>query len=150
MCRNKAGKARKRCNDKDSLYDRRIELLCGSSRDAISFHLPFPDHMHRFDARQDDAGTTKILESQHRPGTALDRPVVLFDEVIQILVLADLDRRVALGIEGLQRSQIGAAFVDRYRLGFCWCSQLPLAVSMGVDKKWGKGAHCRATSGDLK
>ena len=37
-------------------------------------------------------------------------------DVIQILVLADLDRRVALGVEDLERSQIRSAFIDRDRL----------------------------------
>jgi hypothetical protein len=43
----------------------------------LGFHLPLPDHMHYFDAGQDDAGTTKILEAQHRSGDAFDGPMVL-------------------------------------------------------------------------
>ena len=44
------------------------------------FHLPFPDHMHHFDAGQYDAGAPKILEAHHRPGDAFDRPVILLHE----------------------------------------------------------------------
>jgi hypothetical protein len=43
----------------------------------LRFHLSYPDHMHRFDARQDDAGTTKILEAHHWFDNPLDGPVVL-------------------------------------------------------------------------
>jgi hypothetical protein len=43
---------------------------------------------------------------------SLDRLVVLFDDVVQILVLADLDRRFALGIEGLERGQIRAPLLS--------------------------------------
>jgi len=51
----------------------------------LGFHLPLPDHMHYFDAGQDDAGATKILEAQHRSGDAFDGPMVLLDHVIQVL-----------------------------------------------------------------
>jgi hypothetical protein len=62
-----------------------MELRGGSPRDASVFHLSFPDHMHHFDAGQDDAGATKILEAQHRSGDAFDGPMVLLDHVIQVL-----------------------------------------------------------------
>ncbi len=51
----------------------------------LHFHLSFPDHMHRFDAGQDDAGTTKILEAHHRFDDPFDGPVVLLNNVVQIL-----------------------------------------------------------------
>ncbi|MGF6292598.1 hypothetical protein QFZ98_004459 [Paraburkholderia youngii] len=38
--------------------------------------------MHDFDATQENAGATKFLEPEHRAGPALDRAVVLLDEVI--------------------------------------------------------------------
>jgi alkylation response protein AidB-like acyl-CoA dehydrogenase len=86
------------------LCDQRVELL-GSGRIASLWgqHLSFADAVHGLDSTQDDACTAKNLESQHRPDAALDRPVVLLDEVVQILVLADLNRRFLCGIDGLQR-----------------------------------------------
>ena len=33
----------------------------------LGFHLPLPNHMQYFDAGQDDAGATEILEAQHAP-----------------------------------------------------------------------------------
>jgi hypothetical protein len=62
--------------------------------------------VHDLDTAQQNAGTTKGLEPEHRPGAALDSPMVLFDDVVQILVLADLDRHVALHVEGLEFGQI--------------------------------------------
>jgi len=42
--------------------------------------------------------------------------MVLFDVVVQVLVLANLDGRFALGVDGLERGQNGPTFIDRYRL----------------------------------
>ena len=82
----------------------------------LGFHLPLPDHMHYFDAGQDDAGATKIPEAQHRSGDAFDGPMVLLDHVIQVLDLTNRDGRLPLGVHRVQRGQIRAAFVDGYRL----------------------------------
>ena len=42
--------------------------------------------------------------------------MVLFDVVVEVLVLANLDGRFALGVDGLERGQNGPTFIDRYRL----------------------------------
>ena len=76
------------------------------------FHLFFSDHAHGFDAAQNDAGTAKAPESEHRTGASLDRSMVLFDNIVQILVLANLHGRFTLGVDDLERSQIGSAFID--------------------------------------
>jgi hypothetical protein len=56
--------------------------LLGAGRISFvrCFHLPFPDHMHHFDAGLYDAGASKILETHRRPGDAFDRPVILLYE----------------------------------------------------------------------
>ena len=59
-----------------------------------------------FDAAQQDAGAPESFKPEHGPSSTLDCPVILFDYVVQILVLADLDRRVALGVQILKRGQI--------------------------------------------
>ena len=79
-------------------------------------HLSFDDHVHNFDAAQNDAGAVKSPESRHRTGASLDRAMVLFDDVVHVLVLANLDGRFALGVDRLKRGQIGPTFIDRYRL----------------------------------
>jgi hypothetical protein len=37
-------------------------------------------------------------------------------DVVQVLVLANPDGRFALGVDGLERGQIGSAFINRHRL----------------------------------
>jgi hypothetical protein len=49
--------------------------------------------MHRLNAGQDDACTPEILESHHRFDDAFDGTVILLDDVVQVFVLPDLDRR---------------------------------------------------------
>jgi hypothetical protein len=108
-----------------------IELLGGSLAATTVFHLPLCDHVHELDTAQQNAGTTKALEPEHRPGTALDSPVVLVDDVVQILVLADLDRRVALRVEGLERCQIRTTFIDCDRRGLAVLIDRLLEVALG-------------------
>jgi hypothetical protein len=73
---------------------------------AATLHLPLADHMHQFDAAQQNTCAPEGLEPEHRSSSPLDRPVILFDDVVQILVLADLERLVTLGIDRLKRGQI--------------------------------------------
>jgi len=73
--------------------------------------------MHAFDAAQKDARTAKVLEPQHGSRVSFDRPMVLLHEVVEIFGLADPDGRFTIGIDGFERSEIGAAFVDGHRLG---------------------------------
>lgn len=61
-----------------------------SASDASVLHLTLGDHVHELDAAQQDLGATKILEAEHRPRASLDRPMILLDNIVQILVLANL------------------------------------------------------------
>jgi hypothetical protein len=72
--------------------------------------------VHAFDATQKDADAAKIFEPQHGSRASFDSPMVLLDQVVKILRLADLDGRFAIAIDGAERSEIGAAFVDRHCL----------------------------------
>jgi hypothetical protein len=68
--------------------------LFGSSRGAaIVTHLSLADHVRDLYARRDDARTPEILEPTHRFDDALDGPVILLDDLVQVFVLPDLDRR---------------------------------------------------------
>jgi hypothetical protein len=69
--------------------------------DATVVHLAFDDHVHEFDATRNDARTTKALEAQHRSGATLDGTVVLLDDVVQVLLLTDPDRRLTFRVERL-------------------------------------------------
>ena len=55
--------------------------------------LPLADHVHRLDAGNEDARSSKGLEAQHRPYDTLDGPVVLLDDVVEVPILAHLDVR---------------------------------------------------------
>jgi hypothetical protein len=63
------------------------------------------------------AGTTKILEAKHGSRASLDRPMILLDNIVQILVLANLDWCFPLRVEGIQRGPVRTAFIDCHRLG---------------------------------
>jgi hypothetical protein len=101
----------------DYLHNQKIELLGCGFGEAIIVHLPLADHVHQLDAGQDDASTPEILETHHWFDNAFDGPVILLHDVIQILVLADLDRCRPLGVERFERGQIGAALIHSNRFG---------------------------------
>lgn len=50
-------------------------------------------------------------------GAVLDRPMVLFHDLVEILSLADLDGRLTLGVHRVQPVEIGATLVDGYGFG---------------------------------
>ena len=77
LCRDKEGRSNQFRYEQDCLDHDRIELLRRISSNAIVSHLPFADHMHDFDACQDDAGAAKILEAHHRLDDAFDGTVIL-------------------------------------------------------------------------
>lgn len=84
---------------------------------ASPFHLSFGGHAHNLNAGQEDPSTAKRFESQHGASASLDRAMVLFDKIVEIFGLADLDGRFTIIIDGFECSEIGAAFADGHRLG---------------------------------
>lgn len=72
--------------------------------------------MHGFDATDKDARATEIFEPEHRSCSSFDGPMVLRNDVVQVLALADLDRRLALRIHDMQGRKIGTALIDGDRL----------------------------------
>jgi hypothetical protein len=81
-------------------------LLGVSVSDATVLHLTLADYVHELDAAQRDPGATKILEAEHRTRASLDRPMVLLDNIVQILVLANLI--------GVSRSAFRASSAARF------------------------------------
>jgi hypothetical protein len=47
--------------------------------------------MHQFNALQSDSGRTKSFEAEHRSNNALDGPMALLDEIVQIFALTNFD-----------------------------------------------------------
>jgi hypothetical protein len=92
----------------------RIELLrSGQTAPLAAPHLLFADHVHDFDTTKEDAGTTERLEPEHRPDDALDGPVILLDDIVEVLALPNRDRRVVPGVIAFDPRRVGAALVDR-------------------------------------
>jgi len=69
--------------------------------------------MHGLDARDEAARTAKGLEAHHRPNDPFDRPMVLLDDVIEVLRLAQLDIGAGVGTQPLDGGRVGAAFINR-------------------------------------
>jgi hypothetical protein len=77
----------------------RIEFLrSGERASGVAPQLPFANHVHDLDAAEDDACATERLETEHRSGDAFDCPVVLLNDVVEVLTLPNRDRRVMLGV----------------------------------------------------
>ena len=49
------------------------------------------DTMGKLNARDRDSGIHKRLESSHRRAASLDHPMILLDDVVQVLAVSDLD-----------------------------------------------------------
>ncbi len=80
---------------------------------AVLLELALANHMHHLDPRQCALSGPERLEAQHRPGEPLDRAMILFHDIIQILGLTDLNGCLLLGVVALDRRLIGAALIDR-------------------------------------
>ena len=72
-------------------------LCCGQTSPVVA-HLPFADHVHKLDATQNDSRTMKVLEALYRARDALDRTVILLDDVVQVLALPNHDFGAVLRI----------------------------------------------------
>ena len=55
--------------------------------------------MHGFDAGNDDSGAAKGLESEHGPRDPFAGPMVLFNDIVQVLRLAHRDDEAAVGLD---------------------------------------------------
>lgn len=75
-------------------------------------HLPLANHVHGFDAGDENAGTPEWLEAQHRPGDPLDGPVVLFDDVVEVFVLTHQDVDTGVSLDTFNGCGVGATLVD--------------------------------------
>ena len=69
--------------------------------------------MHEFDAGAKETGAAKILEAEHRSGSAFIGTVVLLDDVVQILDLAHDDPLPSSGIHGFENRYIRATSVSQ-------------------------------------
>src|SRR5215470_6432662 len=84
---------------------------------SLHYHLSFPDHVHEFDPDQSALSCLKRFEPQHRSCHPFYCSMVLFDNVVEILHLADSDRGAVLLVVALDSRFIGVTAVDRNGLG---------------------------------
>src|SRR5450755_3181493 len=99
------------------LLRKHVELLrCGQTSPVVA-HLPFADHVHELDATQNDSRTTEVLEALYRACDALDRAMVLLDNVVEVFALSDHDLGALLPIVVLDSGVVRAALVDVDDLG---------------------------------
>jgi hypothetical protein len=69
--------------------------------------------VHGFNARNDDSGTSKRLEPQHRSGDSFEGPVIRLDEVVQVFVLTHQDIDASVSLYAFSGRRVGATLVDR-------------------------------------
>ena len=85
---------------------------------ATALQLAFADHVHEFDSGKRNGGRQKRFESPHRPGHSFDRPVILLDNIIEILDLwpeashSPFDARFLFNVVAFYRYGIGATLVE--------------------------------------
>jgi hypothetical protein len=70
------------------------------------------DHLHKLDATQNDPRTTEVLEALYRARDALDRAMVLLNDVVEVFALSDHDRSAMLPIVVRDFGVVRVALVD--------------------------------------
>jgi hypothetical protein len=68
--------------------------------------LTFANTVEQFDAGDGDGGVVEVLEAEHGPGSGLDTPMILFDQIVQVF----------------RRSQLGALPCLVFVWNFTHCS----------------------------
>jgi hypothetical protein len=81
--------------------------LCYPSDSALA------NHAHRFDALESSPGTSKRAVAFCQPGPLFDGSMILFDNIIEILALAQMNSagESTLGFQGFHCSRIGRVLI---------------------------------------
>jgi Zinc-binding dehydrogenase len=88
-----------------------MELLRGT-QSSRGLHLAFADHMHELNTSKRRSSRPEGLEPHHRSHLTLDRAVVLFNNIVEVLDLPDFNLGVVLLVVVFDCCAIGAAPVD--------------------------------------
>ena len=72
--------------------------------------------MHGLNAGDERQRAVKVLETRHRSGDSFDRPVGLFDDVVEEFAFPHQDVAPGVGDHAVDCGRIGAALVDGDRL----------------------------------
>jgi hypothetical protein len=68
--------------------------------------------VYGLDIGADSGSQVEGLETEHGSGSLLDGPVILLDEIVEVLRLAKLDRQLAAGGHAVHGRGVGAALAD--------------------------------------
>ncbi len=95
-----------------------VELI-GGGRSFVfeAIELALVDHVHGLDAGDQGTRAAKVLEPEHGSDDALDRPVILFDDIVELLALPQLDLGAQVSAQAHDGRCIGPALVDRDLVG---------------------------------
>jgi hypothetical protein len=81
--------------------------------------LTFANTVEQFDAGNCDGGVVEVLEAEHGPGSGLDTPMILFDQIVQVF----------------RRSQLGAPPCLVFVWNFTHCSMRSgIAIKRDADR----------------
>ena len=79
-----------------------VELLsCRHDLSTGAVQLPLLDHVHGLDSGEQFPRTPERLESQHRICDSLHSPVILLDDVVEDLALAQLNVKAGVLIDAV-------------------------------------------------
>ena len=73
------------CSQRQSV-SQRIKLLC-RTQSSRGIHLAFADYMHKFNISEGCGSRPERLEPHHKSHLTLDRAVILFSDVVEVLDL---------------------------------------------------------------
>ena len=98
-----------------------------------AIELPLLDHAQGLDSRDQSTRAVEVLEAEHGPHDSFERPVILLDEVVQIL---GRPRRIPLNAASVAgilgdggRCGVGADFVTFVRVGMACNKQARQAMA---------------------
>ena len=68
--------------------------------------------MHRFNTSDDNSRAAKGLETEHRSRDAFDSPVVVLNDIVEILCLTQGDGQIAVSLDADDSGRVGTALAD--------------------------------------
>jgi len=99
------------------LGNQQVKLLCrGQPVPVRMLILSLAYHVNQLNARQDGLCPTKRFESRHQSYSSFDIPVILLNQIVQILTLPDLNAFIVFpaGVKHSEGCCIRPAFINSH------------------------------------
>ncbi len=113
--------------------------------------LTLANSMHEFQPSQSDARCPIGLEAQHGAASALDRPMILLYDIVQVLALAyqDVFPPMILSTKSAQTQMTGFVSIQRNLPRPSWCAERKRLAKKGHGRcdtapRLEQGVHCLA------